>query len=123
VNDRIDTAVADEALQIEAAAGVLGDPGKIEEALAEIGAFFGKNDRGGLNTPRTWDAFSAADLRDADGDFNPEAPSGALLFGLLFADDKTSSRCRYALAARVEKHLAGDIQAAVQAMVSTLEPA
>lgn len=118
--NRNDDSEALESIEMDCAAAVLGDPANIESALAEIGAFTGKNARGGIGQPRTWDAFSLADVRDADGEFNPLAPAGALLYGLLFGDDKTSGRCRYALAERVEKQLAPEISAAVSAKLDML---
>ena len=42
------------------------------------------------------------------------------MFGLLFGVDKTSSRCRYALAARVEKALEGAIVEKRKAMAMSL---
>jgi hypothetical protein len=119
--DHEDLGEVAESIQMECAAEVLGDPGSIEWALAEIGAFVGKNDRGGIGKPREWDAYSLADVRTAEGDFNPDAPSGALLHALFFGDDKTSGRCRYALAARIERALADDIAAAVAIRTERVE--
>ena len=111
----------DEDLDAAAAAEVLGDSQQISDALSMVGAFEGKSARGGFDgTARTWDAWTDADCLDGAGDFNPEAPAGALMFGLLFGVDKTSSRCRYALASRVEKALEGAIVEKRKAMAMRL---
>jgi hypothetical protein len=119
--DHEDLGEVQESIHMECAAAVLGDPGNIEIALAQIDAFIGKNDRGGIGKPREWDAYSLSDVRDADGEFNVKAPSGALLYALFFGDEKTSGRARYVLAERVEKALADDIQAMVDAKLNRVE--
>jgi hypothetical protein len=126
VNDLEDTMTdRDAEILMDVASDVLGDPGKLEEALAEIGAFVGRNDRfekKGTMVVRHWDAYGLRDVRDAEtGEVRVDAPAGALLYALLFGDEKTSARCRYVLAERVEKQLQPEIDATFKARMTRFE--
>jgi hypothetical protein len=126
VNDFADSLTdRDAEILMDCASDVLGDPGKLEEALAEIGAFVGRNDRfekKGTMVVRHWDAYRVRDVRDAEtGEVRADAPAGALLYALLFGDEKTSRRCRYVLAERIERQLQPEIEATFKARATRFE--
>ena len=104
----------------QAQAEILCDPANIEEALAELGAFTGKNPRGGINCPKEWDTFSLNDLRDADGEFDYNAPAGALLVGLFAGDNAIALKCRNVLHERMLGQITEKAEAELDLM---LEPA
>lgn len=92
-----------------ATAQVLGNMDNITDALGDIGAFSGKNPRFVGNVKHE-DCWTTDDCKDAEGEFNNSAPSGAIFYGLIFGDERTSRRCKYEIAQRIERALKSEIE-------------